>query len=194
MHISHDRRDDEMIGVALQAKRSLGDFALGINLLSKSPRFACEVARQFKLDMVWADRMGVDSRGLDPSGLLLSEFSRENPHIKLFASVAFKYQPIEPEPALAAQNAVKAGFMPTTSGDATGVAPQLSKIAAMSVACRGNLAVASGITPENARDFRKIVSCALVSTGISSDAYRINRTKLRALLAAARQEESTLAA
>jgi len=191
--ISHDGRDDEMIGVALQAKRGLGDFALGINLLSKKPWFACEVAKQFDLDMVWADRMGVDSSGLDSSGLALSGFAEIHPRIQLFASVAFKYQAIEKDPALAAQNAWKAGFIPTTSGNATGVAPHLSKIADMSVACQGSLAVASGITPENAIHYRDLVSCALVSTGISSDGYRLNRQKLRALLVVARSHEPALA-
>jgi len=75
-----------------------------------------------------------------------------------------------------------AGFIPTTSGSATGKAPQLAKIISMSQ--HGVLAVASGMTPDNVSDYAPYLSHILVSTGISLDEYRIDPDKLKRLISA----------
>ena len=180
--ISHNGKDDEVLTAALFAKSSSPDFAIGINLLSHSAMSACMEAKELELSMVWADQMGVDSQGLTEKGRMLSKFALENPSVELFASVAFKYQAIERDPAGAARNAVMAGFTPTTSGDATGVAPALQKVAKMMLSSSGRLALASGITPTNVHDYAPLVGAVLVSTGISQDEFRINPKKLLSLM------------
>lgn len=186
--ISHLGDNEELCRVAWEAKQMLPTFEVGINLLSWSPRRAAEYALLDGLDMVWADDMGVNSQGLTSvEGGWLSAFAGQHPHIKLFASVAFKYQPHEPDPALAARNAQAAGFIPTTSGSGTGSAPAVTKIAEMSAAVDGNLAVASGMTPENVAAYAPNLRYILVATGISIDDHRMDADKLRQLIAAARQ-------
>lgn len=176
--ISHHGDDDEIVSVASELKVYMPEMKVGINLLSRSPKEACAAALESELDMVWADHMGVNSSGVDPLGLWLSEFAKDNPAIKLFASVAFKYQAIDPNPSLAAAKAKQMGFVPTTSGSATGSAPELSKIRQMSHAVNGELAVASGMTPENILGYAPFLAYALVSTGISKDEYHIDEDKL----------------
>lgn len=58
----------------------------------------------------------------------------------------------------------------TTSGEATGLPPSLEKIKIMKEAIGDKpLALASGITPDNIKDFVPYVTHFLVSTGISKN-------------------------
>lgn len=180
--ISHQGDDYELIEVAAEAKLKYPDFRIGINLLSQDPIFACNQAREAGLDMVWADDMGVDSRGGNPVAEYLAHFASNNQSIQLFASVAFKYRPHEPNPPLAATMAQRLGFLPTTSGSATGSAPEVQKIADMSAATGGQLAIASGMTPKNVRDYAPYLSHILVATGVGLDEYRIDPDRLIALI------------
>lgn len=190
--ISHHGNDDELVGVARDIKQIHPDLAIGINLLSKSPLTAAYMAANAGLDMVWADDMGVDSTGLTDVGLRLSVFARQRSTLRCFASVAFKYRATEANPALAAWNAQQAGFIPTTSGAATGSAPDLDKIAAMSAATEGQLAVASGMDPANVTTYAPYLSHILVATGISVDAYRIHPGRLQQLIARAKPRQKAL--
>lgn len=180
--ISHHGDDNTLVEAAVWAKELHPDFKIGINLLSKYPQYACTVAQVKGLDMVWSDDMGVSSKGLNDVGNEMVNLSRRFPHLELFASVAFKYQAPEPDPVKAATLAQGVGFIPTTSGTGTGIAADLGKIKAMSEAVDGNLAIASGITPENVMEYAPFLSHILVATGISQDEYRINPSKLKELL------------
>lgn len=187
--ISHHGKDDELVIVARDAKQLHQDYLIGINLLTRHPMNAAILARDNGLDMVWADDMGVDSKGCSKEAMELTAFVACNPSVLLFASVAFKYRPPESNPALAAKNALNAGFLPTTSGNGTGQAPDVGKIALMSGAVDGNLAIASGMTPENVSLYAPYLSHILVSTGISMDEYRIDELKLMALIAVAKNDK-----
>ncbi|MDO9099680.1 MAG: hypothetical protein Q7V53_02900 [Caldisericota bacterium] len=180
--ISHHGNDDELVQVAAVAKGLYPDFKIGINLLSEGALTACKKAADAKLDMVWADDMGVDSTGGNTMADSLSRFAREFPAIQLFASVAFKYRPHEPNPSLAAKNAQQLGFVPTTSGSATGSAPEVQKIVDMHLATDGQLAIASGMSPENVSDFAPYLSHILVATGVGLDEHRIDPQKLNQLI------------
>lgn len=181
--ISHHGNDDDLIAVAGEAKRLHPDYRIGINLLSKSPLYACNKAIDQHLDMVWADDMGVDSSGSNAMAESLSRFAHDFPTIQLFASVAFKYRPHEPNPSLAAKMARHLGFIPTTSGTATGSAPGVPKIIDMSAATECQLAVASGMTPENIGNYAPYLSHILVATGVGLDEYRIDPQRLMLLIA-----------
>nr|WP_280531184.1 BtpA/SgcQ family protein [Shinella yambaruensis] len=79
----------------------------------------------------------------------------------------------------------------TTSGIATGHAPELDKIETFR---RGvgdaALALASGITPENAPAFAPLVDCFIVGTGISyeGDFHNLDPARLARLLAYTRRQ------
>jgi predicted TIM-barrel enzyme len=181
--ISHHQDDNALVEVADLAKKAHPEFPIGINLLSSAPELAVARALDHGLDMMWADSMGVSSMGLTPLGVRMSELAKKHPAVGFFASVAFKYQPHEIGPATAARQALNAGFIPTTSGASTGSAPEVSKISAMSAASKGTLALASGITPENALLYTPYLSHILVATGISLDEHRMNPSRLRSLIA-----------
>ena len=191
--ISHRGNDEEVVRAAAIAKRKCSSFSVGINLLSSSNELAVIAALDNGLDMVWADHMGISSTGCTTEARRLSDFARRHPKIQLFASVAFKYRPHEADPVLAAKNALDAGFIPTTSGAATGQAPTLDKIASMSVGVKGQLAMASGITPGNVSDYAPYLSYGLVATGIAINEHRIDSGKLRVLLENARYTTALLA-
>jgi predicted TIM-barrel enzyme len=89
----------------------------------------------------------------------------------MFAGVAFKHQRAEPHPELTAQKTRSFGFIPTTSGSASGVAAQSEALAKIRNALGGTspLAIASGITPENVHSFAPNLTHILVATGVSSD-------------------------
>lgn len=181
--ISHHGNDHELleVGVALRKKRP--DFPIGINLLSMGGVEAVAQAKSLGYPMVWGDDVGVDSNGLNEVGIRVAEQCQG---VSVFASVAFKYRPHEPDPAKAAKNALDAGFIPTTSGSGTGSAPDLAKIVAMSQATNGTLAVASGMTPGNVAHYAPYLSHILVATGIAYDEHRIDADKLGLLIANAR--------
>jgi len=176
--ISHHGDDNLVIKIANELRRTGYNLPIGINLLNTNPLDAVRIALDNDLDMVWADYMGVNSVGVDPLGHLISQLSSSYPFLKLFASIAFKYQRLDPDPSLAAFNALRAGFIPTTSGVGTGKAPEVSKITEMSEASSGNLAIASGMTPENVALFAPHLSHILVATGVSLDDYHFDKDKL----------------
>lgn len=184
--ISHHGDDDLLVQVACQAQAAHPGFAVGINLLSRSAEEGALEALRHGLPMVWADSMGVSSKGLTAEGERLAGLCKAHPSLQFFASVAFKYQAHESDPAEAARQALHAGFVPATSGAGTGKAPDVAKIAQMSVAASGTLAVASGMTPENIDQFAPYLSHCLVATGISQDEYRIDFEKLVRFIGAAR--------
>ena len=82
----------------------------------------------------------------------------------------------------------------TTSGIATGEAADRAKIAAFRRGCGdAPLALASGVTPENAADYAADVDAMLVATGINrpGDFYEIDPARLRRLLGVTRAAGAT---
>ncbi|MBY0464782.1 MAG: hypothetical protein K2W33_07535 [Burkholderiales bacterium] len=188
--ISHRSNDAELLTVAADIQRGYPAFPVGINLLSTHPQQAAAFARKFSFPMLWCDDAGVDSDGLTELGASIwaqMEVFGER-YFDVFAGVAFKYRPFEPYPALAAEKAASAGFIPTTSGSGTGSAPELQKIMDMSAATHGVLAVASGMTPENIGMYAPYLSHVLVATGIAQDEHRMDVAKLKALISNSRSQ------
>lgn len=194
--ISHHGEDMELLTVACALRVKYPHMKVGVNFLSMNGLDAVTMAREFELPMLWGDDVGVDSTGLNCTGrgVQAQKVLAGGTHkLEVFASVAFKYRPHEPNPALAAKNALAAGFIPTTSGSGTGSAPELNKIIAMSKATGGILAVASGMTPENIGIFAPYLSHVLVATGIGLDEYRMDVAKLKALIANSRAQNTSAA-
>jgi predicted TIM-barrel enzyme len=182
--ISHIGHNERLIPLAVEIKEKL-KMEVGLNFLGETALYTAKIVRENALDMIWADYCGVSSEGLEYEGHDLADWACLNESIKVFASVAFKYQGFEPNPSLAASEALKAGFIPTTSGSGTGSAPSVDKIRDMSVATQGTLAVASGMTCDNINEFKPYLSHILVATGISDDEYHFNIEKLRTFIALA---------
>lgn len=190
--ISHEGHDDHLVAVASAAKAAMrqmdkalcvgnvaSNWPVGINLLSRPALAAFDAAVEAGLDMAWVDKPGCTSAGLTPAGAVLAEKLFKHSHLSFFASVAFKYQALEVDPIEAARVARVAGFIPTTSGPATGIAPDVEKIRAMSGDGAFPLATASGMTPDNVAGHLPYLTHILVSTGIALDEHRIDEAKLR---------------
>ncbi|MDW9481955.1 hypothetical protein GOB57_25220 [Sinorhizobium meliloti] len=178
---------DELIEEAAVAIKTRHPGLLVItNRLAMHPVDMINRDAELGLDGSWADNPGVSSKGITS---LASEIEdavlkvrADRPGFLFFGSVAFKTQPHDPDPATAAVNAKNLGWIATTSGPATGIAPDEDKLERMKTAMAScDLAVASGITPENAGVLCRHVAWVLVSTGISDGFYAFNPVKVAAL-------------
>jgi len=178
---------------AVAVKRRWPERFVGTNRLRMSAADAVRLDASLGLDGTWSDAPGISTvprhaGDLSPLAAAVAAAQAQNPAFRFFASVAFKYQPPEPDPPAAARLAAAQGWIATTSGAATGVAADMAKLAGMRVALGTlPLAVASGVTPENAAEHARYVSHILVATGISfPDRDVFDPGRLAALLAALR--------
>lgn len=177
--ISHRGADNALFEPAAVIKSSYPEKRVGLNLLDSSAFNALRLVAAEGLDMVWADSPGVDSKSSGIDAGLIRAWLDAHRKVEFFGSVAFKYQPHEPNPAGAAVRAEKHGMLPTTSGEATGQPPTVAKAAAMYAALKnGRLAVASGMTPENVREYLPYFTHYLVATGVSRDHYHFDEGRL----------------
>lgn len=189
--ISHHGSDDDLIMPAMTIKGRYPHKAIGINFLSKTARDSLECVMEIGLDMVWTDDPGVSSRHTDHDArMIASILSSPGPKPLFFGSVAFKYKDEDASPALAGRAAASLGMLPTTSGAATGAAPDVEKIRSMREELvdfgAPDLAIASGLSPENIRSFMPYATHFLVATKVSKDAYRFDPARLAAFVAAVR--------
>lgn len=181
--IHMDAGDDKnalLAPIARFIKRRWPDKLVGINYLGKDPADAVCANIQDGLDMTWTDAQLTHSKASPwDSAERVRAAQAENPKHLVFAGVAFKHQRHEPQPEQAAVRAHEFGFVPTTSGSATGVAAEVGKIESMRRALGdAPLAIASGVTPENAREFAPHLSHVLVATGVSESFYEFDFEKL----------------
>ena len=98
-----------------------------------------------------------------------------------FASVAFKNQPSVDDPAGAAKAMVPHCDVVVTSGNNIGSPPSVYKIRDMKRAIGDHpLAIASGITPGNARNYFAYADCFMAASGISLASGDFDPAKVRA--------------
>ncbi len=193
--ISHHDDDASLLPLAASIRAKKPNAWIGINFLSMTlwEAFSLSLACDCRIDAVWSDSPGITSQGVDTDTQELAEWNSilmraGRPAPQIFASVAFKYQAHEVDPPRAALNAAELGFIPTTSGSATGSAPQLDKITSMRshLGAEAALACASGLTAENILDFAPHLSHALVATGVSLDEHHFDPAKLSNFIALAK--------
>jgi hypothetical protein len=183
----HMQGKDELIETAaVEIKHRYPDLIVITNRLSTHPVDMVHRDAKLGLDGSWSDNPGVSSKGITQLAWdieeAVSNIRKEKPNFLFFGSVAFKTQPHEPDPATAAVKAKNLDWIATTSGTATGVAPDEEKLEIMKTAIASfDLAVASGITPENAAILGEHVDWALVSTGISDTFHTFDPIKVAAL-------------
>jgi hypothetical protein len=184
---------DELIDrPSVRIKNEFPELAVIANRLTTPHELVVPRDLALGLDGSWVDNPGVSSEGFAPVAETYKEaFNRArriNENYQFFGSVAFKTQQPEPSDdhaALAAQKASGLGWVATTSGPQTGIAPDLKKLRTMRHRIPyGDFAVASGVTPENAADISLFVDWIFVSTGISQDFHTFDLEKMRKVRAA----------
>jgi hypothetical protein len=171
---------DDVLTLALhdELKTHYPKHDIGVNLLSKDAYEATKLAIEHQVSHLWLDNAGVHSTSPDKKMLQHLQDVVIEHNIAIFAGTAFKYQKTENDPCRAARIAKSYGLIPTTSGSATGVAADTTKIRDMSCSST-QLALASGISCENLMEFAPYISHALVATAVSETEYTVDEEKLR---------------
>ena len=198
--INHDFAHEELVPILAEVRARFPSLWLGVNFLAVTGRDAFPVlgrleAEGVEIDACWADDARIDERvpadGQTEARDIAAAREASGWTGLYFGGTAFKKQrPVAPaDHETAARTA--AGWMDavTTSGVATGRAADRAKIAAFRRGCGdAPLALASGVTPDNAADYAADVDAMLVATGInrSGDFYEIDPERLRRLLAVTR--------
>lgn len=162
------------------------DVWLGLNALDLEPAEALRAASEEGFDGVWIDNPGLHTTHPAPAHVeaLASEWATVHlarPTFRCWASVAFKTQRPEPDPVRQALAAAAHGWTPTTSGPATGAAPSVAHVATMrqGLPPEVRLAVASGLSPENAPLFLQHVDDWFVATSIAATFHTFDPVRLR---------------
>ena len=115
--IEMDGRNDAIDTVAFELKRRFPTLNVGVNYLGMPAHFAVVRSLSLGLDATWSDEPGVRSDGVDPMVKdAIVPVLKQNPAHLFFASVAFKYQPVDVDPPRAARAAHENSLIPTTSG------------------------------------------------------------------------------
>lgn len=177
--------DDEKIDPIAQLIFSLHPGLLvGVNYLSLPAPRALERAIEKGYNASWSDNPGVRSDSIASFVPDIERTLQDYPDHLFFGSVAFKYQKKESDPGEAAKRALDFRMLPTTSGQATGHAPEVEKLIEIRrvIGVQAPLALASGVTPENASILAPYLSDILVSTGISANFYEFDEAKLLELM------------
>lgn len=102
-------------------------------------------------------------------------------NVVYFGGVAFKGQRPVTNLKAVVESAAPLVDIITTSGTSTGLPPSLEKVAQMHsfLPPETPLALASGITPENVRQYREFADCFLVSSSLVDDNDRIIEARVR---------------
>lgn len=199
--INHDFARDAFLPILREVRLALPDFWLGVNFLAEDGRvgfaaLGALAAEGAMFQALWADDACLDERQTDQPDATAIAAARVTSGWEgmYFGGVAFKKQRPVADADLdrAAQLGADWLDVVTTSGLATGQAPDLAKIARFRAAIGDRpLALASGITPDNASQFASDVDCFLVATGINhpGDFYNIDPARLAALLQAVGSKE-----
>ena len=191
--VIHMKGQDTVIDApAVAIKRAFPELLVGTNRLATHPGAALRRDVELGLDATWCDNPGVYSHSVEPLALSIADelkSIRENrPEHLYFGSVAFKTQGEDPDPPAAGVAAAGLGWIATTSGVATGSAPDASKLRDMKAALGDRpLAVASGVSPDNIAELGPHLDWILVATGISRDFHHFDPDRMTRLAAGVRE-------
>lgn len=179
--INHGPTHTELTSWYLKLRREIPAGWIGLNYLDLSQSQAI-AELPHSASGLWVDDMGVrDDNEPTPNTLdnLRAHWWAAHPERLHFGGVAFKGQQLVKDPAKAARKAIRQTDVITTSGPQTGSPPALEKIVAMRRVIDDRiLAVASGISHENVRQFKPYVDCFIVASGISEDYHQLDPKKV----------------
>ena len=196
--INHDFALEKLLPLVREVRDRYPSLWLGVNFLGVTGERAFPVLGDLEragcpVDAYWADDARIDERSdVQREADAIAQARRTSGWSGLYlGGTAFKKQrEVRPEHFEAAAR-IATGYMDavTTSGVATGRSAEVSKIEAFRKGCADQaLAVASGVTPDNAGAYAGLVDAILVATGINrpGDFYNIEPVRLRRLLAMCR--------
>ena len=201
--INHDFDVITFLPIIQSIRRSYPDFWIGVNFLGVTGLEAFPILASLKdegcrIDAYWGDDARIDEHELrQAEAEAIAKTRKECGWTGLyFGGVAFKKQrPVNPKNyGKSAMLAADYMDVVTTSGLATGNAAEISKIATFRSALPDTpIALASGITPENAIDY-KAMDCFMVATGINfdDDFYNIDVKKLNLLISQCQKMKGTI--
>lgn len=196
--INHDFGIDPFLPIIEAIRGRYPDFWIGVNFLAVTglkafPLLAELEQRGARIDAYWADDARIDEAAdIQTEADAITATRRDCGWNGLyFGGTAFKKQrPVDPKDyARAASIAGNHMDVVTTSGIATGQSADLGKLDQFRKALPDTpIALASGITPDNAGDYA-MVDCFMVATGINikDDFYRIDPARLARLVDVCRE-------
>ena len=194
--INHDFEKEKLIPIIKSIRAEFPDYWIGVNFLAVTGEFAFPILGKLQsegifVDGYWADDACIDERCAENNQLIAKKINiirKESGWQGLYVGgTAFKKQR-EVDPSMYAYSsrlATNHMDIVVTSGIATGHAADVNKINIFRESCGENtLAVASGITPENVKEYIKNVDLFMVATGINfdNDFYNIDPNKLNKLM------------
>jgi len=197
--INHDFAFEALLPLVREVRDRYPSLWLGVNFLGVTGARAFPVLGELErsgcvVDAYWADDARIEERTQGQhEAEAIAEVRRASGWNGLYlGGTAFKKQrEVQPEHfETAARCATRYMDAVTTSGVATGRSVERSKIEAFRVGCADHaLAIASGVTPDNAGAYAGLVDAILVATGINraGDFYDIDPMRLRQLLAVCRK-------
>lgn len=187
--INQGMTSEEVLRFVPKVHEKYPNLWIGVNLLDTPAHLVIKRISGLPVGGVWSDNAGIDERSEDQfTASLFSEEVRAHQWKGLhFGGVAFKYQRPVPDLMLpvAALKALPFVDVITTSGPGTGLAADLGKVVALkSGAPLHPMALASGVSPENIKEYLPHVDVFLVASGIETSKYSgilvPERTKLLA--------------
>jgi hypothetical protein len=182
--ISHgELSSKEIIDIARNYDNELAQ--VGVNLLGTQVTNTVEDVSCGAIEMLWSDYTPVDSE----HQMFEAKRKEQTFPFIFYGGIAFKYQPQPRDLFAAAYQARDTVDILTTSGVGTGFAPDLAKLETLAEGFGMKIAVASGVTPENAVSMLPFVDHFLVATGISKNFHTIDEDKCKALVNAIRSAE-----
>ena len=200
--INHDFDVETFLPIIRSIRKGYPDFWIGINFLAVTGFNAFPILASLKnegcrIDAYWGDDARIDEHQRHQAEAeAIAKTRQECGWTGLyFGGTAFKKQrPVDPNDYdISASLAANFMDVVTTSGIATGNAAEISKITTFRSALPDTpIALASGITPDNALDY-KMVDCFMVATGINidDDFYNIDLQKLNLLISQCKKMEGT---
>lgn len=195
--INHDFGPERFLPIVAQTRARFPSFWIGVNFLAVTGRDAfpmlADLAGQgCAVDAYWADDARIDEFGENREAKEIARAYESSGWRGLyFGGTCFKKQrAVAPEHyGDAAREACAFMDVITTSGVATGHEAEIGKVATFRAAIGDRpLALASGVTPENARTYSD-VDCFMVATGINEPGnfYDIDPERLEALMRVTRE-------
>ena len=202
--INHDFSHTMLLPIIVSIRRQCPYMWIGVNFLGVTGRTAFGILGKLaqdgcQVDAYWADNACIEETLTleEQAAAKEIEEARTSSGWKglYFGGTAFKCQRHVEDSLVGRAAEIASHFMDvvTTSGSGTGIAANIDKIKDMR---RGSwdvaMALASGITPENALSYTADIDCFMVATGISLDFYNIDPIKLRALIQMVRGSKAQL--
>ena len=186
-HASHE----QLIEIYGKVRKRFPHFWIGLNFLDLSVMDAIRHVPACA-QALWTDNAWIDEAQLpiNAAAEAVWDFRKRKSEWKgfYFGGVAFKYQHEVKNLALVTKAAVPFMDVITTSGAATSQAPARKKIETMKRAAGQHpIAIASGITIENASEFKGLADYALVYSSLSDGNEGLDPLLVRQMAAVLRR-------